>query len=144
MKTNELSSCCSAAIKTSCADEGTCCYMCKKCENACDALVSWQKEAKLLYQLMIGQLEDVSFNQFFEFIRRMRQEASKQGYIRGGDDTVNTFKNKEKQAVKEFAEELKDRFKNATEFKWRIRKETVSEEDFNKLIDKALEVYEEK
>lgn len=32
--------CCNAEIKTDCADEGTCCYVCTKCNKACDAITN--------------------------------------------------------------------------------------------------------
>jgi hypothetical protein len=35
-KEKQKSSCCQVEIKTSCADEGTCCYVCEKCGKPCD------------------------------------------------------------------------------------------------------------
>lgn len=35
----KLSSCCQASIKTDCGDEGTCCFMCSKCNKPCDIYV---------------------------------------------------------------------------------------------------------
>ena len=32
----EVSDCCHEELLTDCADEGTCCYICKKCGKPCD------------------------------------------------------------------------------------------------------------
>ncbi len=42
------SNCCNEPTYTDCADEGTCCYMCSKCNKSCDAMPEqkpeWEKE----------------------------------------------------------------------------------------------------
>lgn len=37
-KEENLSNCCEAKMRTDCADEGTCCFICEKCNKPCDIL----------------------------------------------------------------------------------------------------------
>ena len=65
MATETKSNCCNAPVKSSCADEGTCCYVCEACNEACDVKAeNWEDELKqIIYQnckigLMCEELED--------------------------------------------------------------------------------------
>ena len=35
----QISDCCQAEMENECADEGTCCFRCLKCGNACDIYI---------------------------------------------------------------------------------------------------------
>jgi hypothetical protein len=63
MKT--ISDCCKAEIKTDCADEGTCCFICTACDKPCDIIrvkkfsrkvikIPYQKTSLDIWLWMIG------------------------------------------------------------------------------------------
>lgn len=87
-----------------------------------------------------------------EFIRQQRQQAYDEGFLHGTDlqvhlNKTSNFPTVAKQAVKEFAEELKEEFpifENKAEMNSYGNGYDTAIVDFHKAIDWALEVYEGK
>lgn len=118
----ELSNCCITPAEVNCADEGTCFYMCTKCEKACDVHVRGDKtfeeikvnhfedrldmveEWEKKFNLWITNYDDEVFIQdgyYFhddlkEHIRQQRQEAYEEGY----DDGIAYVQNAPEESFK--------------------------------------------
>lgn len=92
-----LSNCCKAPVKTDCADEGTCCYVCSKCNEATDIYVEKYDLKELVKKIMF--LSHCDYNEYDAMNNNPAPEEEIEHYIQTKID----------QEVKKVLEEIKDK-----------------------------------